>query len=84
MKSDNQTSNPPTAPKVALKFEKRDAWIGVYWNRSPLFMFEGGSMYIEADLTEVYVCLVPFLPLKISWIKRRKLPVFVRAVSDVG
>lgn len=56
----------PKDPKflVKLKFEPRDLWVGVYWD------FE---RYIwNPDQTEhwwldVYVCLIPTLPLRLGW-----------------
>lgn len=44
----------PGAVKVRLHFEPRDCWVGVYWDHN--------------DLTnEVYICVLPLLPLHISW-----------------
>lgn len=43
-----------TMPNVSLKFEPRDLWIGVYWNR-PYWGLE------------VYICIVPCLPIKLTW-----------------
>lgn len=40
--------------KVRLEFNPRDLWIGAYWKRS-----EGGGL-------DVWVCLVPALPLHFS------------------
>ena len=87
-----ETARTPQRPKLALKFEKRDAWVGVYWNRSALFNFEDKTsdvkipaMLIDSDLTEIYICLLPFLPIKISWIKRRKQSVVARpATPNLG
>lgn len=38
--------------RIELKFEPRDLWIGVYWNRHWYAL-------------EVYICIVPLLPLKV-------------------
>ena len=38
---------------VRLRFEPRDLWIGVYWDRRP------GALVL-------YVCLLPLLPLRIE------------------
>lgn len=47
---------------LQIIFEPRDAWIGVYWNRI------GNAM-------DVYICLLPFLPLHFScWGKRWGMP----------
>lgn len=39
-----------------FEFEPRDLWLGVYWNWRVLAL---------ADVLDVYVCLVPTLPLHI-------------------
>lgn len=39
-------------------WEPRDIWVGVYWNherRSRMYRFD------------VYVCLVPFFPIRLTW-----------------
>lgn len=39
---------------VSLIFEPRDWWIGFYWS-------------YELSLFSVYVCIVPMLPICVSW-----------------
>ena len=34
--------------------DRRDAWIGVYWDRSPRALF-------------VYICIVPCFPIRLTW-----------------
>lgn len=38
---------------VQLMFEPRDLWLGIYWTPSP-------------DRLEVYLCIVPMFPLKLT------------------
>jgi hypothetical protein len=37
-----------------FEFKVQDCWVGVYWNRGHV-------------VTDVYVCLLPMLPLHIAW-----------------
>ena len=49
--------------KPKIKFEPRDAWVGVYWKK-------------RASFLSVYVCIIPFFPLVTHWRfgrKRRKV-----------
>ncbi len=45
--------------KAKLKFEPRDLWIGVYWDRSPVRL-------------DVYICVVPCFPLHIRIYRESK------------
>lgn len=47
-------------PEVKLKFEPRDLWVGVYWNLAESIE----STYKRLD---VYVCIVPTLPLRLRF-----------------
>ena len=40
--------------QIWIHFEPRDMWFGVYWNK-------------EQDYNEIYVCLVPMLPIRFLW-----------------
>lgn len=40
--------------KIRLKWERRDLWVGIYWTT-------------DIDTAHVYICLVPCLPIHISW-----------------
>ena len=40
---------------VSLSFEPRDIWIGVFWDR-------------RDGLTQVFVCLLPCVPVRIAWV----------------
>lgn len=42
---------------ISLDWEPRDAWVGVYWDHD-----QSGTVWSR----DVYVCLVPFLPLHVQ------------------
>lgn len=39
---------------LSISFEPRDIWIGVFWDR-------------RSGVTQVFVCLVPCLPVRVAW-----------------
>lgn len=41
-----------------LLFEPRDLWIGVYWKK-------------DCTHGHVYICLIPMLPILVTWLRRR-------------
>jgi hypothetical protein len=45
-----------------VKFEKRDCWIGLYWNHA-------WSVESTYQVLELYLCIIPFFPLYcfITW-----------------
>ena len=45
---------------IELKFEPRDIWIGVYWNYRR-------SIESRARWLDVYICLLPMLPIHIEF-----------------
>lgn len=49
-----------TWPSVAVKFEPRDLWIGVYWDLAESLM--GNVIALD-----VYVCVVPCVPVVLTW-----------------
>lgn len=49
-----QVSTTIVRRKIALLFEPRDLWIGVYWTR-------------EHGRNAIYICLIPMFPLFIGW-----------------
>lgn len=48
-------------PSVYVKFEPRDLWIGVYWNK-PIWGLE------------IYICIIPCLPIKLMWFDKDEIP----------
>ena len=72
---------------LRLEFELRDLWFGIFWKRElireavPLkgeSMFGtpyDGVVYIGRGVrvrTDVWICLVPTLPLHLSWLEDRR------------
>lgn len=56
--------------RVRIRFEPRDCWIGVFWRWTcPVHDAEaiepGGLRYKK--VWDVYICLVPMLPVHIHW-----------------
>lgn len=41
-----------------LLFEPRDLWVGIYWK-------------LDCTHGYIYVCMVPMLPLQITWVRKR-------------
>lgn len=42
---------------VKIKFEPRDVWIGVFWDKKPK-----GS---KIQYWDIYICLVPLFPIRV-------------------
>jgi len=55
---------------IALLWEPRDLWFGVYWDHRKALV--DSSMY-------VYVCIVPMLPIRATWPDRH-----ARAVHKIA
>lgn len=47
-------------PHIDLKFEPHDLWVGVYWKVTR-------SVESSYRCLKVYVCIVPTLPLILTW-----------------
>ena len=69
---------------LGFEFEPRDLWIGAYWSRTeagiamdPWAKKDRDAWRRLAGLVvtrvDVYVCLVPTVPLRISWVRRRPI-----------
>lgn len=54
---------------IRVFFEPRDLWIGVCWNCYPTGGVQGAPVVWWLD---IYVCLVPCLPIKLSFKTRKK------------
>ena len=48
-------------PTISLRYEPRDLWIGVYWDR-PIW----GLV--------IYICILPMLPIRIHWYYEDEIP----------
>lgn len=42
--------------KITIEFEKHDLWIGLYWRYDEQYR-----------LGHIYICLLPCLPIHITW-----------------
>jgi hypothetical protein len=47
---------------ICIKFNPHDIWIGIYWRR---------STSLWRQITDIYVCVLPMLPIHISWSKHQ-------------
>lgn len=47
---------------IKLKFEKKDIWIGVYWNCG---YYLSNINTQKTQWIEIYICLIPFFPIKL-------------------
>ena len=45
--------------RISLRFEPRDMWAGIYWNR------QGGLAF------DVFICIIPMFPIMIRWWRGR-------------
>jgi len=52
---------------IGLLFEPRDLWVGVYWTDTIYRALGIDNRYHETTWREVYICLVPCLPIKLLW-----------------
>lgn len=53
---------------VRILFEKRNAWVGVYWAKVVPPPDPYDPQYQQPATWQVYVCLLPFFPILIEWI----------------
>lgn len=67
-----------------VEFEPRDLWIGVYWTTAEAGIAMDPWARKDRDAwrrisglivtrVDVYVCLVPMVPLRLSWVRRRPI-----------
>lgn len=52
-------------PQVRLLWEPRDLWVGAYWDFKQPVPCEECTEHWTLD---VYVCLIPVLPLRLRWL----------------
>ncbi len=51
--------------KVSFEFKKEDLWVGAYWRAC----YPGT---LDAKQFDVWVCLIPMVPIHLSW--RKPMP----------
>jgi hypothetical protein len=50
-----------------LEFKREDCWVGVFWKRDRLY-------YAYQERLDVWVCLLPMLPLHFGWVRYDMTP----------
>ena len=53
--------------KIRVKFMRRNALLGVFWRRKWFYTSESGQRLRIAPHREVFIFLVPCLPIVLSW-----------------
>lgn len=48
--------------KIRAKFEKRDAWLGVFWDVCDTGYYWG----VNIRRLSIYICVIPFFPIVIT------------------
>jgi hypothetical protein len=52
-----------------LTFNIHDVWLGVFWSVTP-YTAEHTRTTGETGLVQVYVCVLPLFPIRISWSRK--------------
>lgn len=60
----DQETNPMRLKSWRIKFEPRDLWVGVYWNRPPAAPLRA---FHERRALDVYICPLPTLLLELHF-----------------
>ena len=47
---------------IQIKFEKKDFWIGIYWNYG---YYAENIETKKTQFIEIYICLIPLFPIKL-------------------
>ncbi len=55
--------------KCRIEFKPQDCWVGVYWKRGSAWEKGVERFGIPWD---VWICLLPMLPLHLSWFGRNR------------
>jgi hypothetical protein len=59
---------------VGFEWEPRDLWIGVYWRGKRLTVAETDcAKVVNVRLYDLWVCLLPCLPLHVRWSRETPL-----------
>jgi len=54
--------------KISLKMKPQDCWVGVFWEKRELFPWH----YHHRWRWDVWICLVPMLPIHIQWTRTER------------
>lgn len=60
--------------RVRLEFKKEDCWVGVFWKVSETWAADELDDPLDdttVPMVDVWVCLLPMLPIHITWIGKR-------------
>jgi hypothetical protein len=64
-------------PQIKIKFVPQDCWVGVFWKREARrlisIIYPWEREFFERKTLVVYVCLVPCVPIKVTWRRDRKV-----------
>lgn len=59
---------------IRLEFKIQDCWIGVFWKKTTFGRPNYSPHEMWFDTYDVWICVVPMLPIHISWTKIRMMP----------
>jgi hypothetical protein len=53
---------------IKLKFVPQDCWVGIHWSKKSIWTgLIGPDVAVALQITKVYICLLPCLPIVIGW-----------------
>ena len=53
--------------KMRLEFKLQDMWLGVFWKTTVKEYSWNGVEQIDSKITDIWVCLIPCVPLHITY-----------------
>lgn len=56
----------PRVEQLRFKFEPRDLWVGVFWDRVNKFRFRDIGGHWEWEVYHIYITIIPTVPLFIE------------------